>query len=289
MQLTGGKLKVTGNVETGYGAAQKFAGGEIALYAMPTNAPGQFGVEAEIGGTLHLSNYSVLAPFCDMTNGAVAHVSAKNVTVDEGGKIDADTKGYRSNRGPGAYRGSSRWYGGAYGGQGGISIKGAEAGRTQPYGDMKHPLCPGSGNSYCNGFNARGGGLVYMDVSKRFLLNGLITADGNRYNTGYYGWYSGSSGGGVYIRARHFGGTGMIRARGGVVKNSPTAEYYPAVGGGGRVAIWSCDAAQLEDFATNQVDVSCGTAWGDSEATGGAGDGTVFLGLLPGGQLILVK
>lgn len=298
MQLTGGKLTVAGNVETGYGAAQKFAGGEIALFAMPTNAPGQFGVEAEIGGTLHLSNYSVLAPFCEPHNGAVARVSAKNVTVDAGGKIDADTKGYDSTYGPGAYRaGGTSSYGGAYGGQGGLgNNKGVEANRTQPYGDPQHPVYPGSGSSYSLGFNARGGGLVYMDVAKRFLLNGLITADGNRYNVGYYGWQSGSSGGGVYIRARHFSGSGTIRARGGFPSASATTgDAYPAAGGGGRVAIWSHDALQLADFVANQIDVSPGHFANnvnkvfveDVSATGDAGAGTIYLGFMSSTRIIV--
>ena len=137
-----------------------------------------------------------------------------------------------------------------------------------------------------------------MDVARNFLLNGLITADGNRYNVGFYGWQSGSSGGGVYIRARNFSGSGTIRARGGFPSASATTgDAYPAAGGGGRVAIWSHNAAQLADFAANQIDVSSGHFANnvnkvfveDPSATGGAGAGTIYLGFLPAGMRIIVK
>jgi len=192
MELTGGKLKVTGDVETSYSTASKFGGGEIALYSMPTNTPDAFGVQAEIDGLLHLSNYSALALFCHISNGAIPYVKVGNVTIDEGGRIDASMKGYGSGMGDGA-RSGSRYYGGAYGGRGGMAPKGTEANRTLPYGDLKKPLVPGSGGSYSHTFNARGGGVVYLEVAKNIVLNGTIAADGSRYNRGYYSWYPGSS------------------------------------------------------------------------------------------------
>jgi len=295
LQLEGGKLFVTGNVETVLSNG-KFMGGELALYAQPTNTPGSLGGEAKIGGTLHLAKGGVLAPFAAKENGAVVRVTAKDVTVDAGAVINADTKGYGATLGPGGTLSSKpALYGAAYGGQGGIAVKGTAAERRLPYGRWRRPVEPGSGGGKSGTFKARGGGLVWLDVKRDFVLNGLVTADGNRHNISYYWRSAASSGGGVYIRAHRLSGTGTIRARGGLTPYDETKVYDPffANGGGGRVAILADNVAELTEFAAQNVDVSKGYSTDGrghvGAETGGAEDGTVYLGDLPVGLTVYVR
>ena len=156
-----------------------------------------------------------------------------NLTIDAGGGINTDGKGYRggvinaNGYGPGAglVIPNSGASGAGYGGQGGKM-----GGRS--YGAAESPSDPGSGGGggdYSTATGGAGGGLVRIEASGIVTLNGSITANGLN---GAYEWGGGGSGGGVYLQCDSLvGNSGTITANGG------TGEYWSGGGSGGRIAV----------------------------------------------------
>lgn len=146
-------------------------------------------------------------------------VVCSNLTINAGGKIDVNSKGYAGQNGPGkSLNGTS---GGGYGGFGG-STDGVSG---LPYGSAEAPVDPGSGSGATEKINADGGGAVFVQATGVVTVNGLITAN-SLYRNGGTG-----SGGGIYITCHTFAGVnGLVCANGG------GAGYY-AGGGGGRIAV----------------------------------------------------
>ena len=158
------------------------------------------------------------------------YVVCTNFTVEAGGQIMADGRGYAVNNGPGKGGATQESGGGGYGGRGGQGgWSGGTPGAT--YGSTNAPVDPGSGGGATYGGNPSGGGAVRIDAGGTVTIDGTISANGDswaRYN-------GAGSGGSIYITCGLFGGStsGIIRANGG-------DEPYPGSGGGGgggRIAV----------------------------------------------------
>jgi len=134
---------------------------------------------------------------------------AGSMTIDSGGKIDVNGKGYNGSFGPG--KGIHDTKGGGYGGQG----SSCDSAYGNTYGSITQPINLGSGS-----YNA-GGGAIKLNVTGTFTHNGSITSQGA---------YSCSSGGSIWITANTLSGTtGSIQANG---------DSSTRAGGGGRIALY---------------------------------------------------
>jgi hypothetical protein len=174
------------------------------------------------------------------TNGLLTHPPAQltglnlavagDVTIDAGGGISADCKGYGSAAGPGA--GINDYYnpsGGGYGGQGGSAYGGIAGGAS--YGDLLAPTQCGSGGGNGPWHNpptgGAGGGVIRLDVGGVLTVGGQLTANGESMVA------SGGAGGSIYVRAGTLAGNGRITANGG-----GAGYYLSGGGGGGRIALY---------------------------------------------------
>src|SRR3989338_7238939 len=142
-------------------------------------------------GTLNLQGSTTL--------GYIPQIYTDNLTVDFGGKISADGKGCTTSAadgyGPsatnvctyqtagGGIGTTSGAGGGSYGGAGGA---GSTYGVRSAYGSGTAPTYFGSsgGSTYNNKFGGAGGGVVVINVSNTFSVNGTISANGNNGVTG---------------------------------------------------------------------------------------------------------
>jgi sporulation protein YlmC with PRC-barrel domain len=175
----------------------------------------------------------------------IINFTVSNLTIYPGGLIDVSGKGYSgttsTGNGPGGGQGTSSDYpgngaGGGYGGNGGnpeaVYVGGSYNGKILAPFD----LGSAGGGGYC-GVGGNGGGLVIINVSGTFVLNGNISANGNNSCTHGYGSSGGGAGGGVYINAFNFTGNGSIITNGG--KSYVVSEEDGGSGSGGRIAIYS--------------------------------------------------
>lgn len=171
--------------------------------------------------------------FADAGPSNRVYVVAGDMTMDIGAKIDLDKKGYGAHNGPG-WQGVTAYTqhaGGAYGGYS-VFAAGTTEDRPHAYGVPEAPEQPGTGNyaAYKTDGSGAGGGAVRLDLSGDFVLNGVITANGQLTTSG------GASGGGIYVTCRTISGSGTMRANGGR-NGDETANPAGAAGGGGRVAV----------------------------------------------------
>lgn len=126
---------------------------------------------------------------------------ATDLTIANGGQINADNKGYGSNNGPGTVNGSSC---ASHGGYGGTSCS-----YTNPiYGSMTEPASLGSNV---------GGGAIKVQISGTLVNNGVITASG-----------SSGTGGSIWLTANTMSGVGSCKAN----------ASYSSYAGGGRIALY---------------------------------------------------
>ena len=147
-----------------------------------------------------------------------------DITVDEGGVIDAKGCGYGNSRGPGAK--VSTW-GPSHGGVGGYENL---SGHCAPcYGSVFCPTSLGSG-----GWSA-GGGAVRLFAGGTVEVNGRVDVEGADISDHYSG-----AGGSVWISARKLLGTGTVSANGGFSSS-------PDSGGGGRIAVYLSQADGWSD------------------------------------------
>ncbi len=233
------------------------ANGTFALKSGGSISSGLTDLTVDSGGTYeHTGNGTWILDTIHVKNGGqLTHdindtgksnwldIDATTVTVDAGGEINIDGKGYSSTNGPG---GSSA--GGGHGGMGG------NGGASN--GSVTAPTDLGSG-----GGSSAGGGALHL-AADNLTLNGYISADGNDIS-GHAG-----AGGSVFIEVDNWVGTGTITANGGNSTNTG------AGGGGGRISIinWSSgDPTSLGFEAFGGLNVGSTTA----ERQGGAG--TVYL------------
>ena len=145
--------------------------------------------------------------------------SVPNLTIQAGGQVSADRKGFNSSYGPGAanalYKGSS--YGGV-----GLNYS------AGPYGSATAPTNLGSGGFLWSD-QKRAGGAIKLTVRKTLVVDGTITARGET-NATLYG--SAASGGSIWLDVGRLSGSGSIRAD-GLANN----QGWNGGSGGGRIAI----------------------------------------------------
>ena len=203
----------------------------------------------EVLGDVTIKSGAVLTHF---PNGAVpctyrlALKVGGDMTVESGGLVDVNGKGYTGKNGPGASNGT---VGGAY-----ASLGHGQSGDTRCYGSIRNPSDPGSGNGYADGVNVNaqaGGGVVHLDVAGDLVVNGTIRS---RHRAGQ-GDYGSAASGSIAIRADSVTGSGSIS-----VNN--TGGAYRRNGGGGRISIVQRVATSL---AFSNIDIS------------GAGGGTLYV------------
>lgn len=159
-------------------------------------------------------------------------VFCSNFTLNAGGFLLADGRGYAGMYGPGCgvYGNASSGSGG--GGYGGIGGNGAGAMGGISYGSAFIPICPGSGggNYYLQVVYGAGGGAVRIDATGTITIDGVVTANGGNGNGSTQG---AGSGGSIYLTCATFGGStgGILRANGG------SDASLAGGGGGGRIAV----------------------------------------------------
>ncbi len=196
------------------------------------------------------------------------------------GAIDANTNGWAEGCGTGhgtANVTGGRAGGGSYGGLGGYTDNSTYYGSPGPvYGSTNAPTYPGSGGGVKVGSSPQagdGGGAVRIEASGSVTVKGSITANGGNHKQTYEG--AGGSGGAIFISCKSFGGSGALRANGGIGQNTGTRRY--GGGGGGRIAVWVAVPDSLHDEVasgdTRRVDVA--SIWptfeGSVTVAGGAG------------------
>ncbi len=189
------------------------------------------------------------------------NISANNLTLEGGARINATGLGYKNDEGPGS--GGNSTYngaGGGYGGQGGDS---SDSSGGSAYGQLYRPTGFGSGGGNSEGGN--GGGRVVLNVSN-VRFNGTITADGQDGVANGFSRGGGGSGGAILVDADVMMGEGSMSSRGGYAP-SADSDYGSGAGGGGRIAIY----ADEESFS-GDIHYSGGTSIIDN-----GDDGTAFL------------
>ena len=173
-------------------------------------------------------------------NGLLTHLPAQlpgldltvagDVTIEAGGAISADRKGYGQVAGPGA--GTNDYYYASGGGHGGLGGNGYYQAGGGSYGALLAPTTWGSGGgsmptcgAQCPG--GAGGGRVRLSVGGVLTVAGQLTANGGSV------WAGGGAGGSIHVIAGTLAGNGSITANGG------SAGYVlSGGGGGGRIALY---------------------------------------------------
>lgn len=159
------------------------------------------------------------------------------VTINSGGSISVNKKGYSAGNGPG--KGMAK-IGAGHGGNG----YGYNATYGNAYGSITQPYESGSGGLD----NGAGGGRIKI-VAQNLVNNGTITSDGS--GSGYTG-SAGGAGGSTWIDVTSLSGSGWMSSYGG--------NDYGA--GGGRIALY---------YDTNTMTGSILAFSNDSGTRGGAG------------------
>ncbi|MFZ2882510.1 MAG: hypothetical protein WA019_05540, partial [Candidatus Moraniibacteriota bacterium] len=241
-------------------------GGLMTLDPGTYALPDTLNVTINNGGTLtHSANTTAKTYYLDLT--------IANLTINSGGYVNIDGKGYAggaANGGTGIGSGGGggggncgvSWCGGGsgggagYGGVGGIgaawTMAGGSGGVEYDQSLVNASVSLGSGgggggrgyySAYENGgAGGAGGGAVKLNISGTFTLNsgGYITANGSvgANDPGTYGGAGGGgSGGSIWIQAGTIVGSGTIRANGGNGGNGYAGGYLGGGGSGGRVVI----------------------------------------------------
>ncbi|MEO8215449.1 MAG: Ig-like domain-containing protein [Acidobacteriota bacterium] len=195
------------------------------------------------GGTATIDGPHSFTNFVVLDGAAVTHpptqislikrlqVTADNVFVSCNGVVDASRRGFSDSVGgvgrtwPGSLAGGSpQGVGGSHGGRGG-------AGGGFTFGSLFDPDTPGAAGGEGDCTSCGGGGGVVMFDSNRFVLDGLVRANGadSAYGAG--------AGGSVNIRALTLSGSGQIHADGGRGVHPEGSLQRGTGGGGGRVAL----------------------------------------------------
>ena len=219
--------------------------GSLDVSGTISNTTWNAALKAEIltvksGGVLTCNNC-----FTDEANMTRVNIVCTDLTVEKGGKIHADQKGWKGGNsthkcgyGPGALPSDAAKAAGSHGGLGSyvssctLAVQAALA--TNCYGSASAPVTAGSGGWGGNGSGGAGGGVVTIAAGGRVTVNGAITVDAQASASGANS--GGGAGGSVFITCNTFAGEhGKVSAKGG-----KASESYSSVlqsGGGGRVAI----------------------------------------------------
>ena len=188
-----------------------------------------------------------------------------NVTVDSGGNITTEGKGYGPTHNNDAHfsisahghvnpgKAQSSYGGAGHGGSGGEGANQARAGFA--YGNIFEPIKHGSSPSHSSG--GAGGGTIWMNVTDTIYIDGEVSSRGGD-------GYAGGSGGSVWMYCELIKGYGKITAHGGDATNG-------GGGAGGRVAVYFNRNETMNSFRFQAI----GGKGGSSGENGGAG--TVFV------------
>ena len=208
------------------------------------------GGRVRVGGALRVAYGAKVTPYCDCIWGAPVVFSVGSACIDEGGYIDAYAAGWAlASIGGFYYSGSPNkadwstggYAGGTYGGIGGHSDTHTPSSIT--YGNPYAPYMPGSPGMNATTFY--GGGVIRIDATGDFVLNGSLLANG--YKDGNAG-----SGGSIWITAGRYrsGANAVVSAAGGDRTGNSGA------GGGGRVCLaQGLSTAQIAQlYATGTCD-----------------------------------
>lgn len=233
-RLTGDRLFITDGGPVHVPMGVNVPNVEIATGGRLDHSAGEV-VTMAVAGSLVIDDGSSMTASVDLT-------VPGNLTIESGGSINADGKGFSKDSGGGLGGDSG---GAGYGGVGGDGNYGV-GGVT--YGSITAPVDFGSGGDSRDGDGGAGGGYVRLHVGGGLLINGALTANGMG-GTGYSG---GGSGGSIYatVTAGALSGNGIIEVDGG-----DGAGGYG--GGGGRIAMDSPDVSGFE-FANVSVDGGSG-------------------------------
>jgi hypothetical protein len=240
---------------------------KLYVYAGVTNGlTGTNGGWLGVTGNVSIATNCILYPTCHATNGEAVRIVASNVTIDAGGSIFANSRGYATGYGPGKPAGTGRG-GAGHGGPGG------SAGVTEyggpSYGNSNAPIEAGSGSNHRNG-----GGVVWINAAGTLRVNGTITAKGadGAHDNGA------GAGGSIYLTCATIAGasSGSMNANGG------SAALTSGGGGGGRIAVYFAS----DQMGTNNVTANGGVHATDSTRNGT--NGTVVWAQVAGGTYNLV-
>ena len=239
-------------------------------------------VQQVIAGNLTIASGGVLTHSDNSTaQSYIVSFLTNNITVDAGGSINVDAKGYDGAAGANGYGtgggeginttnygggGGGHFGDGGYGrpnGLSGISMLGGIS-----YGDITNPTTIGSGGggSYINVVGGAGGGLVVLNASSTITINGTITADGGAGGITSTNGAGGGSGGAVKIVANSVAGTPQsFTVVGGAGGNESGVDG--GGGGGGGVLIQYTTSNSINSSAINMA----GGTGNDAAQYGGAG------------------
>lgn len=241
-------------------------------------------------------------PFTEAGPSNRVWIVCTDFTLEAGGVIDVDGKGYDVAHGPGSGASGGRRSGGGYGGWGAIGWREGRdsVSEGRPYGEPSGPLQPGSGGSRAEHGGA-GGGLVQVEADGTIALHGIISAEGGMGDFVRHWPTGGGSGGGIYLSCVTFTGSanGVLRARGGGTASD--LGDYGARGGGGRIAIHYADASPWppvsidvgrgepgQDFKIGDLrDGSWGTLWLSDDSVLQTITDTIDVGVFPLNNLSL--
>ena len=219
-------------------------------------------------------------PFLETDQSNNIYIVCKNLTVDAGGAITADSRGYAGqlNLLGSGVRGQGPGWGGTApnessgGSHGGLGGKWQWYTHGPTYDSVTNPVLSGSsgGSDYVvTGYSGNGGGAIRIEALRRVTVYGRISADGTPALNVRKG---GGAGGSVWLTCQLLQGdlNGWVRAKGG--------DQYPGTvsgaGGGGRVAIYSSvPGTNLVDLvisvtATVRPESVCTTPRGRSSTSG---------------------
>lgn len=319
------------DVEVSIGGTLSMTNGATVRLQSPCDpVEGEPGFVFTAGG-LQLSTNCWIYPYSHNTNGASCLFRIQEVALAAGGGFDATAMGYGSfekkgsvvygpattptdGRGTSDYN-ATRCIAPGYGGEGGMAVQPGATflgtkyprGRGIPYGSRRRPVFPGLGGAgnYSNIGSAptRGGGLVRIESDVFHMNGGSLLANGTKPGA----FMTGSSGGGVYVRARKFfGENGIIEAKGGdgayygfSEKLGNHKNYTMAAGGGGRIAVcFRNEYDEATNVTTSVAGGSCpldlktsletyGEDLTELKAKRDGKEGTVYWGQIHGMRLIV--
>ncbi len=205
------------------------------------------------GGTLHVADYNGNAS----TTGTLHLIVNNTFTIDAGGTVNGDSRGYRgqgnaNGEGPGGGQGGSCCLdgggGGAYGGGGGRgtrdngSLSGGVGGNA--YGSSTSLAiqmgsaggAAGSADGDSGGTGPDGGG-AFRVTAATIVVHGTITMNGGNGSTPNNDATGGGAGGGILLDGGSvtIGGGAVLRANGGAGGNT---DDDGGGGGGGRIKVF---------------------------------------------------
>ena len=214
-------------------------------------------------------------------------VNAENITIDDGGVLSANGRGYHPNHtqaihGDIALHGLvnegmpdefvAEGVGAGHGGSGGRGPVDVTFGAGRPYGDLYEPYVFGSAGGPGPGglTGGTGGGILWMNVTGFIKVDGVVSADGGFADSNGGG---GGSGGSIWMYCNLIQGYGKISSNGGA--GSINVAHPGGGGAGGRIAIYFWHNETMTGFKYHTRGGPAGK--GDVKSAENGGAGTAFL------------